>query len=63
MTLSGTRSHLKNVFLSFFGVFHARDKQKGPVRANVEGACFCRRVLLSSFFFLSSLTQIRALKS
>ena len=35
-------------------VFHAREQQKVLLRAIVEGTCFCRRDLLSSFFFLNS---------
>ena len=46
--------------------FHARERQKGPVRAIVEGDLFLSArsfFSLSFFFFLSSLTQNRALKN
>ena len=41
---------------------HAKNKKVLCVRL-WKGTCFCRRVLLLLSFFLSSLTQIRALKS
>ena len=64
MTFSRTPS-LGPVRVRGFHAFHAREEQKLPVRAIVEGDLF--RSARSSFFFFflissSSLTQNRALK-
>ena len=75
----GLRLHLRSSSTSTRGeacgrqLYRGSDRSEGFPRSNNKkvlcvrlwkGACFCRRVLLSSFFFLllSSLTQNRSLK-